>query len=419
MLLILTGVYTFNFIDRQILVILQESIKADLGLSDTQLGLLTGFAFALFYVSMGIPIARWADKSNRKNIISLALVVWSGMTAVSGFVQNYWQLFLARIGVGIGEAGGSPPAHSIISDYFPPEKRATALSIYSVGIYVGILFGYLFGGWINQFFGWRMAFIVLGVPGMLYALVVLFTIKEPKRGQFDKVKKEKENNANIWELIRILFKNRTFRYVSFACGLTAFGSYGVGNFTPPFLYRVHELDSATIGTWLSFTSGVGGGLGTFFGGFLADRLGRKDIRWYCWVSVAAGILKIIPATIFIFADNTQLVLIISFFSSFLGGIYLGPSIAVIHNLVNAKMRAFSSSILFFVLNLIGLGFGPLIIGMISDHLEPTYQAYSLRWAFTFTYLTGLTAIFLFYKAGQFYPKDLNAGISFEEKKLVV
>jgi len=160
-LLILTGVYTFNFVDRQILVILQESIKNDLGLSDTQLGLLTGFAFALFYVTLGIPIARLADRSNRKNIVAISLAVWSGMTALSGFAMNYWHLLLARIGVGIGEAGGSPPAHSIISDYFPPEKRATALSIYSIGIYVGILFGFLAGGWLDHYFGWRMAFMAL------------------------------------------------------------------------------------------------------------------------------------------------------------------------------------------------------------------------------------------------------------------
>ena len=404
-LLVLTGVYTFNFIDRQILVILQQSIKSDLGLSDTQLGLLTGFAFALFYVTMGIPIARLADRSNRKNIIALALAVWSAMTAISGFVQNYWQLLLARIGVGIGEAGGSPPAHSIISDYFPAEKRATALAIYSIGIYIGILFGYLFGGWIDQYFGWRTAFLVIGIPGIIYALLVLFTVKEPVRGQLD-IHTHNKNPLELKEVTRLLLSYKTFIYLSFAAGLTAFGSYGVGNFSPPFLYRVHELDSATIGTWLSFTTGIGGGLGTFAGGYLADRLGRQDVRWYCWISVIAGILKFIPGTIFFFLDHTLTVLIATFFSTFLTGIYLGPTIAVIHNLVIAKMRAFASAILFFVLNLVGLGFGPLVIGMISDWLEPVYGSTSLRWAFTFSYISGTLAIILFYKAGQHYPKDL-------------
>ena len=407
-LLVLTGVYTFNFIDRQILVILQESIKADLGLSDTQLGLLTGFAFALFYVTLGIPIARFADRSNRKNIIAVSLTVWSAMTALSGFVQNFWELLLARIGVGVGEAGGSPPAHSIISDYFPAEKRATALSIYSMGIYIGILFGYLAGGWINQYFGWRMAFMAIGLPGIMYALVVFFTVKEPIRGQTDKTPKKEDEVAGLIAVTKHLLSYKTFLYLAFACGLTTFGSYGVGNFTPPFLARVHGLDSATIGTWLSLTSGIGGGLGTFLGGYIADKLGQKDARWYLWISIIAGAFKLIPATIFFFSENAQLVLIATFFSTFAVGIFLGPSLAVIHNLVTAKMRAFASAILFFVLNLIGLGFGPMVIGMLSDFLEPTYQQYSLRWAFTLTYLTGIGAMILYYKAAQHYRADLTA-----------
>ena len=173
---LLTVVYTFNFIDRQLLSILQESIKADLLLSDQQLGLLTGFAFALFYVTAGIPIARWADRANRRNIVALAIGTWSFMTAVSGFVQNYVQLLLARIGVGVGEAGGSPPSHSIISDIFPPERRASALAFYSMGVNFGILFGFLVGGWLNEFFDWRTAFLVVGVPGILIALLVRYTL---------------------------------------------------------------------------------------------------------------------------------------------------------------------------------------------------------------------------------------------------
>jgi MFS family permease len=179
---LLTVGYCFNFIDRQLLSILQEAIKVDLGLSDGQLGLLTGFAFAMFYVSAGIPIARWADKGNRRNIVAYAIGIWSFMTAISGLAQNYLQLFLARIGVGIGEAGGSPPSHSIISDIFPPEKRATAISIYSTGVNVGILFGFLFGGWLNEFFGWRVAFAVVGAPGILIAIIIRYTLKEPIRG---------------------------------------------------------------------------------------------------------------------------------------------------------------------------------------------------------------------------------------------
>ncbi|MEZ7830108.1 MAG: MFS transporter, partial [Gammaproteobacteria bacterium] len=181
-LVVLTLVYTFNFIDRQLLSILQESIKVDLSLSDSQLGLLTGFAFAMFYVTAGIPIARFADRSNRRNIVAVSVGLWSAMTAVSGLVQNYGQLLAARVGVGVGEAGGSPPSHSIVSDIFPPEKRASALAFYSTGVNLGILFGFLFGGWLNEFFGWRVAFMVVGIPGVLLAILVRTTVREPIRG---------------------------------------------------------------------------------------------------------------------------------------------------------------------------------------------------------------------------------------------
>lgn len=405
-LLILTGVYTFNFIDRQILVILQESIKTDLGLSDTQLGLLTGFAFAIFYVTLGLPIARYADKNNRKNVVAISLTVWSAMTAISGFVGNYWQLLLARIGVGVGEAGGSPPAHSIISDYFPPEKRATALSIYSMGIYIGILFGFLAGGWIDQYFGWRIAFMAIGVPGILYAIIVFFTVKEPQRGHFDTPIQKSATTGDLITVTKELLSYKTFIFLAFACSLNAFGSYGVGNFTPPFLYRIHGLDSATIGTWLSLTTGIGGGLGVFLGGYLADKWGKIDIRWYLWIPLLAGLLKFIPSTIVIFSENTDLVLAITFFTNLLTPLYLGPALAVTHNLVAANSRAFASAILFFILNLIGLGMGPMVVGMLSDWLAPTYNEYALRWAFCIIYFTGPISLFLFYKASQHYPEDL-------------
>ena len=405
-LLILTGVYTFNFIDRQILVILQESIKSELGLTDTQLGLMTGLTFALFYVTLGIPIARFADRSNRRNIVALSLAIWSAMTAISGLAANYTQLLLARIGVGVGEAGGSPPSHSMISDYFPPERRATALSIYSVGIYIGILFGYSLGGWLDQNYGWRIALMVLGIPGLLYAMIVLFTVKEPPKGHSDPESVYKNKEASFGEVIRLLFSKKTFIFLALGCGIHTFANYGVGNFFAPFLARVHGMEVASIGAALGVTSGVGGMIGTFLGGFLADRFGTKDIRWYLWVAVIAEILNYIPAYFAFFSNDTQFVLFNYFFTALLTAIYLGPCIAVTHNLVNAKMRALSSAILFLVLNLIGLGLGPLGIGAISDYLAPTYGAESLRYAFSFTFLTGAIALILFWLAARSYPEDL-------------
>ena len=275
-LVLLTLVYALNFIDRQILVILQESIKVDMDLSDSQLGLLTGFAFAIFYVSVGIPIARWADVGNRRNIVSLAVAVWSGMTALSGFTQNFWQLLMARIGVGVGEAGGSPPSHSMISDYYPVEQRGSALSFYSTGVYLGILFGFLIGGWINSEFGWRMAFFVVGVPGFLVALLVRLTIREPVRGGLEG--RALEAPATFGETLRTLKGFGSFKLFAVAAGLNAFSSYGIGNFTPSFLIRSHGFTSLEVGTSLALITGIGGALGTYMGGVLADRYGTNDKR---------------------------------------------------------------------------------------------------------------------------------------------
>lgn len=397
-LLILTGVYTFNFIDRQILVILQESIKGDLGLSDTQLGLLTGLSFALFYVILGIPIARLADRSNRRNIISVSLAVWSLMTAVSGFAQNFIQLLLARIGVGVGEAGGSPPAHSMISDYFPAEQRGTALSIYSMGIYFGILLGYIGGGFLDEAVGWRYALMILGLPGIVYALVLLFTVKEPPRGLSDNKVGEDAPDETFRDVLNILLSKKTFVFVALACGIHTIGNYGVGNFFAPFLARIHGMSAGEIGTWMGLSAGIGGMAGTFLGGFLGDKLAKIDVRWYIWLAVIAELINFIPFAGSVFLSNTDLVLFFYFISAFLTAIYLGPCLAVTHSLVDAHKRALASAILFLVLNLIGLGGGPLLVGAISDYLNPTYGAESLRYAFCVTFLTGAIALVLFYMA---------------------
>lgn len=407
-LLILTGVYTFNFIDRQILVILQESIKAELNLTDTHLGVLTGLSFAIFYVTLGIPIARLADRSNRRNIVAGSLALWSLMTALSGMAGNFIHLLLARIGVGVGEAGGSPPAHSMISDYFPREKRATALSVYSMGIYIGILFGYIFGGWIDQFFGWRIAFLVLGIPGIIYALILLFTIKEPPKGYTDARLISSEEKVSFLEVFRLLFSKKTFVFLSLASGFNAFTTYGVGNFFAPFLARVHGMPVGMIGTWMGLAVGIGGMTGTLMGGSLADRLGRRKLEMYLLIPVIAGMLSIPFALGQYFLDNATIVVICHFFTAMLTAFYLGPCLAVTHHLVKANMRALASAIFFFILNLIGLGFGPLTIGYLSDVLSPRYGAESLRYAFCFTFITYALSMLLFYMASRHYRRDLES-----------
>lgn len=376
---LLTVVYCFNFIDRQLLAILQESIKADLDLSDSQLGLLTGFAFALFYVTAGIPIARWADRSNRRNIVALALFVWSFMTAVSSVVQNYAQLLLARIGVGVGEAGGSPPSHSIISDMFPPERRATALGIYSTGVNIGILFGFLFGGWLNEFFGWRVAFLVVGIPGVVLALLVRFTLREPVRG-ISEARRASADMVPTGQVVSLLWRLKTFRHMAFAASLNAFAGYGVANWTASFMIRSHGMSTGELGTWLALIIGFGGAVGVLGGGMLADRLGARDMRWYLWLPALVGLLALPFAGSVYLADSAYTALMLMAIPAVMSNVYLGSTIAISHRLVGLRMRALASAMLFFVLNIIGLGGGPWVIGVVSDLLNPTYGAESLRMA---------------------------------------
>ena len=414
-LVMLTIVYAFNFIDRQILVILQEPIKADMGLSDAQLGLLTGFSFALVYVTAGIPIAYWADRGNRRNIVSLALAVWSGMTALSGFVQNYAQLLLARVGVGIGEAGGSPPAHSMISDYFPPERRGTALSIYTMGIYIGILIGFALGGVIAQSFGWRTAFLVVGIPGVLFAVVLRLTVKEPRRGRWDNLDSDAAR-PSVRETLTLLKRRPSFWYIATGCALTSYVSYGNGNFFPSFLIRSHGLSLAQVGVILALVAGIAGAIGTFLGGYLSDRFGASDKRWYLWVPLLGLVAGIVPYFYVLLSDHTVSVLGTLVFVNIATTLYLGPSIAMSHALVPPSMRAVASAVLFFVLNMIGLGLGPLLTGVLSDLLRESFGDQSLRYAMVTTAMVGFVAMLMFYLGARHLPADLMKARSINRPK---
>ncbi|MEE8245011.1 MAG: MFS transporter [Pseudomonadales bacterium] len=405
-LAILTTVYIFNFIDRQILVILQEDIKADLLLSDTQLGLLSGFSFAIFYVTFGIPIARWADKGVRRNIVALAIGTWSFMTALCGLVTNFPQLMAARIGVGIGEAGGSPPAHSMISDLFPPHERATALSIYSMGINFGILFGFVIGGWVNDFFGWRWVFFVIGAPGILMALIVRFSLREPPRGEAEKIK-EVAAAPPLGEVFKLMWSRRSFRHMSLAAGLHAFVGYGVGQWIGSFFIRTYDLSSTgEIATWLGIISGTAGAAGTFCGGYFADKWGKRDARWYIWLPGLATILAVPFSLTVYLINNYALALSIYLIPVFLGAMFLGPTLAMTHGIVSLRMRALASAILFFVLNLIGLGLGPLLTGFISDLLEPRYGDQALRYALVIVVLVYVWCAFHYAMAARDIREDL-------------
>ena len=412
-LFMLTLVYAFNFVDRQILVILQEPIKNEMGLSDAQLGLLSGFSFALVYITAGIPIAYWADRSNRRNIIAAALTVWSGMTALSGLAQNYTQLLLARIGVGIGEAGGSPPAHSMISDYYPPERRATAMAIYSTGVHLGVLLGFVIGGVISQMFGWRIAFFSVGIPGIILAIIFLFTVREPRRGHWEAAS-SKAHKPTFAETIKVLSSFRSFWYIALGTGITAFAGYGNGNFAPSFLIRNHGFTVGEVGILLAIFGGGGGMLGTFLGGYLADRLGVGDRRWYLWLPAIAGLLSVPLAFPYLLLDNTTVVIGLLFLVTITLNTYMGPSLAVSHALVPPAMRAMTSAILFFVLNMIGLGLGPLTVGLLSDLYLPHFGENSLRYAMLTVGMMTTPAIGLFFLAAKRLPADLARGREMEQ-----
>ncbi|MEM9261995.1 MAG: MFS transporter [Pseudomonadota bacterium] len=377
---ILTFVYTFNFIDRQIIAILSPAIKADLGLSDTMLGLLKGFAFALLYTALGIPLAWAADRFNRVRIVSAALALWSAFTALSGLAGNVVQLALARVGVGIGEAGCSPPAHSILSDYFPKEKRAQALSIYSLGIPFGTMFAFLAGGWVVQNLGWRNAFFIVGLPGILLALVMLITVREPIRGATEAAKPKP---VPFREGLSQLAKIPSYWGVTAGITLASCTGYGTSTWIVDFYRRTYELSFVEITVPLAFLNGVVYGIGTYLGGWLSDRFAEKDKGAYGWVP-AIGMLVTIPTGWLSIWSPTAFGAFMWSAPFLLGlGMYLGPTFSLVQTLAPMNLRAFATAVCFFILNLIALGGAPYWIGAISDMLAVDMgETTSLRWALT-------------------------------------
>lgn len=398
---ILTLVYTFNFVDRQIITILSEFIIADLGLSDAQYGALNGIAFAAIYCVLGIPVAVWADRGNRRSIIAMALTVWSAMTMLCGGAQNFAQLFAARFGVGAGEAGGSPPAHSMISDMFPVQERATALSIYSMGVYAGVLIGMVGGAYLVQFFSWRIAFVVVGAPGILLAIALRLFVKEPPRGMAENRGDAKK--SSILDVFKLLKSRKAFVHLSIACALHAFVTYGLGGFMPLFLRRVHDMPLTDVGLIYGLMAGLGGMVGTFAGGYLSDRMANKtgDKNWYIWICIISTLAAIPFALVTFLVMPTGLTAALSYFVPvFFAGFYLAPCIALTHGMVGLRMRALSSAVLFFILNLIGLGIGPIATGLLSDYFEPQYGLDAIRYALAATALVNVWCAVHYYLASR-------------------
>lgn len=417
-------IYTLNFLDRSVVNILAEPIKEDLGLSDTQLGMMSGFAFAVFYTVLGIPIARYAEKANRPVIIGVSVAAWSAFTVLSGLAQNFWQLILARIGVGVGEAGCSPPAHSLIVDYVPKEKRASAIAFYSIGTPLGSLLGLLLGGLIAESYGWRTAFFVCGAPGVVIALIALFTLPEPrKRLSADLRAKNAAGGPSLRAAVGILRSKRTFWLIAFAAAIKALIGYGHAPFTASFFLRVHteelvvrasqlsDFINGLFGTSielgplgflsiaLSAVGGTAGVFGTILGGWVSDRYAQKDLRAYV---VIPGILSLLAVPIYFAAltvPSVPLAVVLLAVVALLGAFWYGPVYATAQSIVEPRMRATTAALLLFIINLVGLGMGPVAVGALSDGLGATLGVgEGLRWALIGVEFLNIVAFALFWMA---------------------
>ena len=403
---LLVVVYTFNFIDRQILAILMPAIKFEFNIDDWVLGFLSGPAFALFYATLGIPIALLADRWNRRNLIAISLALWSAMTAFSGMASNIIQLSLARIGVGIGEAGCSPAAHSMISDYFPPAERSTAMGIFTLGISIGTMLAYLTGGWVVENIGWREAFLIVGIPGILLALIVRITIKEPIRG-ISEGRIDKGDLPHVGSVIKLLLKKKSFVHMAVGSGLAAFNGYAVVNFFPSFLVRSHGMRPSEIGVYLGLIFGFAAGLGYVGGGIFADYLGKINHRYALW-----GVsLTTLFAWLFLFpvylSENSTITIFLFIIPAIFSNFYLATTFAQTQSLVGLRMRGVASALVLFIINIIGLGMGPQITGILSDLLSSDYGMESMRYSLLIVgAIAGPWTAFHFFLAGRSIEKDL-------------
>ncbi|WP_084399007.1 spinster family MFS transporter [Henriciella aquimarina] len=364
-LIVLTLVYTFNHVDRQILITVIEPIKADFGLSDEQIGLLTGFAFAAFYATLGIPVAMWADRGNRRNIIALALTIWSGMTALTGFAQNFIHLFLARMGVGVGESGGTPPATSMIADLYPPQQRAFALGVYTTGIGFGIMVGYILGAFVYAHFGWRAAFFAAGIPGLILALLVRFTVTEPIRG-FADARETTEEAPGFLETLKFMLSQQSYILILLGCLMLCITANAFVAFTSSYLQRTFDVTVADVSLPLGLLIGGVGGAGAMILGALCDRLSANDLRWRPWMIAACSAVALPFAWMMLSARSVEMAYVWNVVPSFVGLIYASIAYTATQELVKVRMRSVAAAFTLFSLTLIGIGGGPWIAGRISD-----------------------------------------------------
>jgi len=394
-LTLLLIVYIVNFVDRQVLAVLIEPIKHDLDLSDTQLGFLSGFAFALFYVTFGVPLARLADRKSRRDLIVVCMAAWSAMTAVCGFAANFVQLLAARIGVAIGEAGCVAPAHSIIADYYPPHQRAFAISVFSSGASIGIFAGLMLGGWLSELYGWRMTLVIIGLPGILVALLVMATLREPIRGMTlapGLVAAVVPGPAGFREDIGRLVRRQSLSIIAVAAGFSAMVTYGTATWLPAFYIRVHQLPISEVGTMLAIITGLGAGVGAVAGGGLAGWLARRDRRWLLWVPAVATTAGTPLYVVAVMAPEPGLSLLALAPAAMLCAVFAPAALAAVHGVSGAALRATGISLMLFMSNILGIGGGALVVGFVSDLFVGAEPTLSLRYGLIVVLLANVLAV---------------------------
>ena len=376
---LLTVVNMFSVMDRMALSILAPSIKTDLQLSDAQLGLLAGLAFSLFYAICAIPIARWADRGNRRDLIAIALVIWSVMTALSGVARNFWHLFGARVGIGAGEAGCTPTAHSMICDYVPLAQRAGVFAIHNFGTYAGMMAGMVVAGWLGETIGWRWTFVALGLPGIALALVVRLTVHEPTRGYFDGGRDQK-TFLPLAKVIGVLWHIKTYRLLLSYIVLNGFLQYGLNQWLPSFFSRVTDLELSSIGVSLGLAIGIGSGLGSIVGGLLANKVAERDIKLPLLIGAASVALAAPAALAGLFVTSPTASLLLFAAMAVFWSVSNGPIISTIVSVAPSHMRATAGSVNIFCASVLGFGLGPVFVGWLSDFLAPSFGVESLRYA---------------------------------------
>lgn len=413
-LALLTLGYVFNFVDRQVMTILIEPIKTEFGATDTQMGLLSGLAFALFYATLGIPVARLADRWSRRNVLAISMTTWSAITALCATATGFWHLLLLRIGVGIGEAGGTPPSQSLLADYFPPEKRAFAQGVLATAPNIGILVGLFGGALIAEAYGWRLVFLIFGIPGVLLAVLIQLTIKEPPKVR----EAQSQVDQGLFSALGRIVRLPSFTHIMVGVGFTGIAGYGLGVWSPSFLVRVHGMSLVDAGLYLGLIGVFGGGFGTIFSGLLVDALARRDARWQLWVP-AIGIFIALPTQLAFLlwpvdhrlavggAIDIPFALIFMGLSAIFASFWIAPSYAAVQNLVPQYWRTQASALMLLAINLLGMGLGPLVVGLLSDALV-SYGAESVRYALAIGVSVSVVGGIAYLRGSRAYAEAIGA-----------